>query len=115
MSLCCTLGFEQCVGYTSVAMVCLWTLCYWLVRPEIFAVGPHLRHLTLLALPACYIADLLEAHWLLGVKHFPAKFPDITHLVPKESLDEHLLEFPRRTQEGLLKVTCLSQSPDEMP
>ncbi|KAK9902778.1 hypothetical protein WJX75_005808 [Coccomyxa subellipsoidea] len=73
-------------------------------RPEIFAVGPHLRHLTLLALPACYIADLLEAHWLLGVKHFPAKFPDITHLVPKESLDEHLLEFPRRTQEGLLKT-----------
>lgn len=71
-----------------------------------------MRHLTMLALPALYVADLLEAYWLLGVKHFPAKFPDITYLVPKESLDEHLLDFPRRTQEDLLKVTGLTDRPN---
>ena len=99
---------------TSVATLCQETACSWLFRPEIFAVGPQSRHLTMLALPALYVADLLEAYWLLGVKHFPAKFPDITYLVPKESLDEHLLDFPRRTQEDLLKVIGLSDSPTDI-
>ena len=86
----------------------------WFARPEIFEVGRRRRPLTMLALPACYIADLLEAHWLLGIKHFPAKFPDITFLVPRDQLDNHEQEFPRRTQAGLLEVMvpCMVSCPD---
>lgn len=55
--------------------------------------------LSMLALPAAYIADLLEAWKLMGLRGQGTYYPDITYLVPRDELANPTKEFPRRSVE----------------
>lgn len=52
--------------------------------------------LQMLALPAAYIADGLEAWRIMGLRGTGTFFPDIMYLVPREELADATKDFPLR-------------------
>lgn len=65
------------------------------------------RELFCIPLPAYWMVDRKAANALLNVKHWPARFCDLWHLIPIEKMGEPTSKpesFPRRTETDMKKV-----------